>query len=906
MNSNYNFGVRGAGRHGTGKGRYVSFFISLSMMLLLAGAVHAQQQITVTGQVTDENGDPLPGATIVVEDTDQGTTTDIDGIYEINVAGDAVLVFSYVGYESQQIVVDGRDRIDVELSMAAGALDELVVVGYADMSQRRTTSSISSISATELQNTPSVNPIQALQGRMAGVSVPVLTGQPGAGANIVIRGGTTLRPYGDAPGGRDIGARDPSDPLVIVDGVFRSMDDVNPNDIESIQVMKDAASTAIYGARGANGVIVVTTKSGRGAGTPNFTFRYGHSIQSPVRKHDYLNAREYLEVARHAALNCDNNTDGCDSSMLFNGPGSQSVYLYSQPGEYGRSTFYTAYLDNLIEVEGQAYVDDLLARGWQTMDDPVNPGDMIIFRDSEYQDVVWQTALSNDFDFGVSGSTDNIHYNLSLGYADQEGTFIGTGYQRFSALANTGYRVNDKVNLNLNLSYSWNNDEYSDDIVRDMARGIRVPPLTRQYYDDGLPALGESNNPRNRLHQLHYQDFNRNTSQFIVRLSADYQIAENLQFRPSVSLNTVDFKRQDFEAFYPQQPRPRDKYQQIRENGQIMIDNILQYTNTIGGSHNVMGLIGFNYTNNNLNQVIAQSQRSATDYISTITGDPQTSIINGSLVANMNASSLFQEEISASYFGQFNYDYDEKYLFGASIRYDGFSNFAPENRYALFPSLSIGWNVSNENFWGIDFINHLKIRSSWGEAGLSNLSINDTFGVFGASTYASAAGVTRSNLANPNLRWETTETIDIGMDISLFNDRMTVILDVYNKLTKNRLTSLPLPGETGFGSITDNVGELRNRGFEIELHGNVLRTNDFNWSSSFSFAFNRSMITKLPENDRWRNRINGGEVYDPRTGQTVEVGGWAEGERPGGLWAFQSNGIFATDEEAQADGVPFD
>lgn len=882
-----------------------SLVFTFFMMILITGTAFGQQEITVTGHVFDENEQPLPGATVQVEGTNIGAVTNVEGFYEIDAYTNSTLIFSFIGYESRSIPVEGRSTINTTLTLALGELDEVVIVGYADMSRMRTTSAISSIDTEELQNIPSVNPVQALQGKMSGVSIPVLSGQPGAGANIVIRGGTTIRPYGEIASGRDVGRRDPSDPLVIVDGVFRNLDDINPDDIESIQVMKDAASTAIYGARGANGVIVVTTKSGRGAGRPNFTFRYQHGLETPARQYDYLNAREYLDLARRTVLDSENNTDGFQTEWLFNGPGSQSVQLYSEPGEYGRSTFYTAYLDNLIQVEGQEYVDDLLVRGWETMDDPANPGNTIIFKDSRYQDVVWQNAVTNNFNFGVTGSTDNINYNLSLGYVDQGGTFLGTGYKRFSALANTGYQVNDDLNITLNLSYLWNDDQYSDNTIRDLTRGVRVPPLTRQYYDDGTPALGESNNPRNRLHQLYYQDYNDNTGQFTVRLAADYQIMPNLQMRPSVSLNTSDYRQDQFEAFYPQQPRPRDKYQRIDERTQIMIDNVLQYTNTFG-SHNVMGLAGFNYTRNSLFRLVGQSQRAATDYISTITGDPQTSIVSGNVVANMNSHSLYNEDLSASLFSQFNYDFDERYLIGASLRYDGFSNFAPENRYALFPSVSVGWNISRENFWTIDMINQFKLRASWGQAGLSNLSINDTFGLYGASTYATDSGVTRSNLPNPNLVWETTETVDAGFDLALFDNRLGIAFDVYNKLTKDRLASLPLAAETGFGSITDNVGELRNRGLELEISATVMRSENFTWNSNFSFAFNRQIITKLPENGRDQNRINGGEVYDPSTGQIIEVGGWAEGERPDGLWGFHSSGIFATTEEANAEGVPYD
>jgi len=871
--------------------------IVILFLLLSSTTVWGQSKIKVNGVVSDANGMNLPGANVLIKGSSEGTVTDFDGNYTIEASPNATLIFSYIGMLSQEVAVNERKNINIFLNEDAELLDEIVLVGYTKQSRAKVTSSISTVDDEELKNIPSISPAQALQGKMAGVSVPVRTGQPGENPNIVIRGGTTISPYARTENG---GGRDASDPLYIVDGVFRSITDVNPDDIESIQVMKDAASTAIYGARGANGVIVVKTKTGKSNAKPKITLRYQLGIETQAREFEYLNARQYIETFRPLMVR---GADNYDPQVALRSFGSASVPTFNNPGDYGRFKFTTAHIDNLINVEGQGYVDNLLANGWETMNDPVDATKTIIFKDSNYQDVLWNTAQSYNYNLGFSGGSESVDYNVSLGYVDQEGIFIGTNYKRFSGLTNIGLKVNDRLRLSLNTSYLWNDQQDAGNLQNTITRGARVPPLNRLYNDDGTPNLGESLNPRNRLHELYYQDFNRNTDQYLFRLSADYTILPGLSYRPSVSLDSRVFKQMDFEKFFPEQQSPRDKYQRIDDAKQIMTDHVLQFDKSIG-EHNFMALAGFNYTKNKFFRVDASSQRSATDIISTITGDPVSTTLPGGVVSpNMRAFSLFNLTKSASYFGQFSYDFNGKYLFAASLRRDGFSDFSPKNRWAYFPSLSAGWVVSKESLWNVDWVNNLKIRSSWGKTGLSNLSNSDTYGEYSSTTYATNSAIFRSNLANPNLVWETTAAYDAGIDLGLFKNRLNIVFDYYNKLTSDRLAALPLAAETGFSNIAYNVGSLRNSGIEFEVGGLIIDNSDFSWRANFTYAFNKQEIVELPENTRDKNRISGGVIYDPVLGMDVEVGGFAEGERPGGLWAWKSNGIFSTDAEAAASPI---
>ncbi|HYG37336.1 MAG TPA: SusC/RagA family TonB-linked outer membrane protein, partial [Cytophagales bacterium] len=885
--------------------KYAVCLVTIFSLLLSLKLAAQNTEITVTGTVTSSEDEALPGVSVVVKGTTTGTVTDTDGKYALTVPDtNGTLVFSFIGFTTEEVLINSQTKIDMSLFPNLEALDEVVVVGYTKQSRSKTIASVSKLNEEELKNIPSASPVQALQGKLAGVSIPVLSGQPGSAANIVIRGGTTLNPYGTGngtSGGNQVGSIDASSPLVIVDGVFRSFNDVNPDDIESIQVLKDAASTAVYGARGANGVILIKTKSGKtGSGKANITFRYQHGVETQAREYDYLNAREYLVLARQTwakgkdAFDIDN--------KLYVGGNSATVPTYTEKGKYGYAKFTPAYIDNLIAVEGQGYVDNLLANGWETVEDPVNPGKTIIFKDSHYQDLLWNTAHSNNYNFNIDGGTEKANYFFSLGYLNQDGIFIGTNYKRFSSLSNLGFKVNDKFRIDANFSYIWTSNQDVENSQNTLTRGTRVPPLNRIYNEDGSLNLGEGLSVRNRLHELHYQDQNYSVDRITFRLAGDYEILKGLHYRPSASINFDNSANLYFEKYFPQQAKQRDKYESIGKGRQIMTDHILQYDHTFASRHNLTLLAGFNYTYDNRFFLAGSGQRSATDYISTFTNDPVSSIINGQVQPNFNVSSDYPESKTASYFGQLNYDFDGKYLLSGSLRYDGFSNFAPNNRYAVFPSVSAGWNIHRENFWNLKFINQLKLRTSYGRSGLSNLSYTDTYGGYRTASYASSAGIYRNNLANPNLLWETSDTYDAGIDIGLFN-RINILVDFYDKLTSNRLDDLPLASESGFTSIKYNAGQLRNRGIEVEIGATVLNIGAFTWRSNFSFAYNRTTVVKLPENDREKNRIGGGFVYDPAQGKEVEVGGYAEGERPGGLWAYKSNGIFATDAEAAASEV---
>lgn len=883
------------------KWQYVTILVFTFLLPLLASS----QSFTISGKVTDSTGAGLEKVSIRIKGTSTGTTTSADGSFAISVnSANAVLVFSRIGYTEQELRAGNQTTINITLAPHNEVLADVVVVGYTQQTKTKTTAAISKLDIDELKNNPNPNPVQALQGKIAGVSVPISQGQPGIGAvNIIIRGGTKPNVYGSGLGtnnGSATGSSDGSNPLVVIDGVFRTMNDVNPDDIESMQIMKDAASTAIYGARGANGVIVIKTKKGRLNTKMSIALNHRTTWETQARDYDYLNAEEYLRLARITVANTADPID--KNNLLYNGGFSAGTRMYTKKGDYGKNIYLTALYDNILQVEGEDYVNNLLSRGWKVMDDPINPGTKLLYADNHYQDMLWETGVSNNDNITLSGGTEKADYNFSMGYTNQAGVFVGTKYKRYNVLGNFGFKASDNLKLDFMVTYQNILPNYIDNYQDQLVRGIRITPLIRIFKDDGNPTPGELYSVRNRFHSLKYEDMRTSTERIVTRVGADLTMLKGLHYKPSFSYLLNDYtelfmrKATPSDEIQPSMQRWKDDY--TNYSRQLMVDQVLQYDFNIGYDHHFTTLAGFNYTRNTNHVKDMGSQRASNDYVYTI-NEPTTTVINGSVFSNVvDFGTSLGETRSASFFGQFSYDYKLKYLLSGTLRYDGFSNFSPENKYAMFPSLSAGWNIDREDFWKSTVINALKLRASWGAAGLSDLSLTDTYGSYSATTYALFPGILRSGLSNPNLRWESTETTDLAFDISFFKSRLNLTVDFYNKLTRDRLTSKPLPAEAPFTSITYNNGELRNRGVEVELSATIVRTKNFEWNTNFSFAFNRTTITKLPANGRAKNRQGGGLIYDPSSKAEVEAGGLAEGERPYAIYAYRVLGVFATDEEA--------
>lgn len=751
----------------------------LSLLFALIGFTnfaYAQGNVTVKGLVKDAMGEPIIGATVIVVKTTIGTTTDMDGKFVLEAPEKSTVKVSYIGMKSFEFKVSKKAFYEVQLEDESIALNEVVAIGYGTQSKATVTSGIESVKAGELSSSVSASPLNNLQGKVAGLDIRQTTGQPGAQPVVLIRGGST-NPAKDTP-------------LFVIDGVICSnMNGVNQEDIESMEVLKDAASSAIYGARGANGIILITTKQGK-SGKARVSASYHMGIEKIRKQYPFTNARDYLYASRLAGARGinDSNVKGRLEGGAYPYSTGNINYKNGALVGYGYSRFTTEYLDDLIGNMGREYVDNLLNnQGYETMKDPYS-GRELIFKDNNYQkDVLFKTGLTHNYDVNVSGGTDKANYYVSMGYINAEGMVLGTGYDRFSLTANGNYALRDNLKLSLGVKHSTVSNKSTDPTesgTSTLDRSSRYPTTFRLYYDDGTPGIGESGgSPRNRLHELYYQDIKDKAYRNTLQLGLDWEIIQGLHFKPTASYYMQENIYRFFES-YNQFNKSRKTLEKHSQDKQIMADAILTYDKTFAKSHTLNSMIGMNYTANTSYFLQGKGRDAGTDYIHSLAP---------SKTEEQRATSESTESRLLGFFARVNYDYLRRYLFSVSLRYDGASQFTEGNRFSFFPAVSAGWNMHYENWFPTDVVNRLKLRASWGKTGNNNLTYSDTQGEYGVYAYGGNGGVLNSVLANDKLIWETTSNVDLGFDAGFFDNRLELSLTGYNKLTTNRLYDKSLP-----------------------------------------------------------------------------------------------------------------
>lgn len=822
--------------------------ILISLLLLIAFGLSAQE-VDISGKITDDQGEALIGATILVKGSAAGTATDVEGNYSLTLPENAsILVVSYTGYSTQEVEIGSRTIVDVQLALDAAQLDEVVVVGYGTTKKSDLTGAVGSTSGEDLQERPQGNIAQALSGRVAGVAITQNSGRPGGQSKVRIRGNTSI-------------SLDNS-PLYVVDGIILAstttvntngtygglqggttpIDYLNPNDIESIEVLKDASATAIYGARGANGVVLVTTKRGNKSGA-SVSYDNYLSLGVLARKMDVLSSEEFMMIEDVAYQNAEK--------------------------------------FDPIGWEAGRYTDPALKR----TDPRLFNADGSAIYDTDWQEEVTQNAVSQNHQVSFTGGGPGGTYGAFLGYTDEQGIMKESWMKRYSARFVVDTDVNNWIKVGGSLGYNYQHERILQGswVGRNMIEGVPMIPVK---YPDGswatnrdYPGMEGGPNPV-QVGEV-YEEYLK-TSTVLGNAYTNISLAKGLELRSTLGINTIGQLRDDFApsglAFIAaNQNGIAHKGSQNFVSWQF--ENYLTYTKTLADIHALTGMLGASWQ---------KSTREAYDVSVWDWSDNYYGTNNLAAGGNPRpATSNKRSEGFNSYFGRINYVLNGKYLLTLTGRQDGSSKFGEENRFGFFPSAAVAWRVSDENFFtGGNLISNLKLRASYGETGNSNIpAYSDQQGL---STYsylfngALQGGIGNSNsLANSALRWERTVQYDVGLELGLFKGRIALELDAYRKQTTDMLFNAPVPQTTGFpGGAFQNIGSMENKGMEITLNTVNIENRNFSWESTFNISMNKNKVLKLSGGSDISQgvvRIQEGEPLNNFWGW-INLGTWGEDE----------------------------
>lgn len=793
-----------------------------------SGNLPYQGKIEITGVVTDEAGNAMPGVNVQEKGTMNIVSTNNKGSYSIAADENAILVFTSVGMETKDIPVSNSKKLDVVLSGKVNTLEDVVAIGYGKQSKRMLTTAVTKVSGKEFENIP-INSIgDGLKGKTPGARIFTNNFTPGSNPVIRIRGGSSINKS--------------NDPLVLIDGVEGSLSDINPNDIASVEILKDAASTSIYGSRASNGVVLVTTKTGNKNQSPSVSFEASMARQSLESSYDFMNARDYISYVRPAVVLSPNSRYN-DISGYSASSGNTATSIYT--------THYLA--------EGEVVPD-----GWQSMPDPIDASKTLVFQDNSFKDVIYKPALWQNYYVNVSGGTNKVQYTGSIGYTGDDGIALATGWKRVSARSNVNVDISEKLHLLSNLNYSESKSEEYPNQTNIIARGLACPPTQRIYWDNGIPTPGFNATSPNPAWYAYYNEGGSRQQRFGLQESLDWNVVNGLDAKVTGSYYTVT-SQGDYFAKANEFDGSRDASSNFSQNRQAKFEGYLTY-NKHFGRHSINLVGGTSYLNINNKTLNAAAEGGNTDNIPTLNASP----------IKTEASTVITKEVLIGYFGRFAYDFKKKYLLSLSFREDGSSRFVEGNQWGFFPGGSAGWVISEEPFmknWNAP-LNYLKLRTSYGLTGNNSIGLYDALGEYSPDyIYNGNAGIRSTAMPNEALTWESTKQFDGGVEIGFFNSRLNINFDYYDKRTQNLLFSKDLPNTSGYGSVESNVGKVKFYGFDLDISSTNIQSKHFSWNTTFNWSLNKNIVLKLPDNGRVHNRIGGIAMPDGN-----DYGGIAEGE----------------------------
>ena len=855
-----------------------------------------QQNGSCTGIVKDTTGETVIGASVVVKGTTNGTITGIDGDFSLNnVKQGDIIQISFVGYKTVEVKWNGQP-LNVTLKDDTEMLGEVVVTGYGGQQLRtKVTNSISKVKQESLNVGMHSNPAQALSGAVAGLKVIQSSGSPGATPTIILRGGTKLDGTGS--------------PLVVVDGQLRdSMSDINPEDIESMDVLKDAGATALYGARASNGVILITTKRGK-AGFREINFKAKLGLSYARTPYEFLEAGEYIKAMRKAHWDAGHLFQDKDGNTKTYWGNWESYLNGKQPFGTGNNLDQDIYSTQFLN-EDNKY---LLGRGWQTVTDPIT-GKEILYKNTDVDKYnLNDPAFSQDYNINMSGGNDRGTYYAGLGYNRQEGVPVNTFYERYSFITNASYKIADWLTSTSSLNYNranWKNMPGSNGSELNYFGRVRSLPPTVLFEDEeGNMKLGPGTADGNQMYQPDQWWNDNQSDKFTMSQSFKIDILKNLSLTANMNWYYSETYQESFTKDYENTPgnfvRTRSATAYYNRDFRQTYNAVLNYNETFFLDHHVEVMLGMEYYNKYQRGFEAQGQGAPTDDL------PDLSLTDKG-EGKRTINSWHEKQRILSFFGRLNYDFKDKYLLSFVFRRDGYSSLLGDNRWGFFPGVSAGWIFGREDFIkeAIPVMSFGKLRASYGingnASGIGAYTLQGSYGSSnsnGSFNYNGNTSYLITELPNPNLRWEKTATFEVGADLSFFANRLNTNLTYYNRLTSDKYAALSFPTSTGFSSVTNNNGEFRNQGIEIELSGKIIDSKDWTWSASGNIAFNKNKIVSLPDNGMERNRINAFQVYTGNGAEKKWVGGQQEGQEPGILYLYQADGIYRSYDEIPANLV---
>jgi TonB-linked SusC/RagA family outer membrane protein len=828
-----------------------------------------QQNYIITGTVTDEKGETVIGANISVKGTTRGVISDINGNYSIEVSSGETLVITYIGYMSQEIRIDKQTRIDVKLTESLLALDEVVVVGYGTMRKQDLTGSISTVRASKYQDEKPKNIQDLLRGNIAGLNIGLTTSAKGGG-DLQVRGKRTLKAT--------------ATPLLVLDGVIYngSLDDINPNDIESIDVLKDASSAAVYGAKSANGVVIINTKKGT-MGKPSIGVNIGLGIADLFRSAEVYEGENFIDWR---------------SDVLQSINRSAPAYVFQDPRKLPPGVS----LEEWKAYDGSTGDETDIWLRRIGMSQPER-GNYVKGQTTDWKDMVFRTGLQQNYNVALSGRSDKVAYYWSLGYTNNEGVIEKDEYSIFRSRLRLEADVTNFLAVGLNTLFSYRMENGGGGVAWSQIE--KLSPYGQPTNPDGSYKIYPTDDAIAAKHPLIDREFTERDYTYksldntlFAKLTLPFGISYEFNYSPRITNNDLYIYQS---AEHPEYAKDGGIATRTPSSTFLwQIDNILRWKYTFKTDHSVDVTL---LANAEKNQTWEQSMTGKQFVPSDVLGFHN---MGSATVVTIRSTDNYST--GDAYMGRLFYSYKSKYLFTGTVRRDGYSAFGTSNPRATFPSVALGWVFSNESFMKqAEWLNYGKLRLSWGSNGNRSIGIYDALSSMqnGMITYVGSDGtlyqesfLNSNRMSNQFLKWEKTESFNIGFDLSFLNERLSANLDVYTMNTNDLLVDRSLPNITGYASVASNLGEINNKGFEITLNSNNIDTEKFSWRTSFNFSMNRNEIKSL-YGDMVDIYDSDGNVIGRKEADDI-ANKWFIGHATDEIWDYKIDGVWQVGEEEKA------